>query len=58
MDENYKAQLYNNLFLFLCDLLDPDTPPALRKMKTEWETEVGIIMSKSDNLWSKALLEK
>ena len=41
--------------LFLYHLRAPDTSPALHKIKTEWEAELGITIS--DDRWAEVLEE-
>ncbi len=38
---------------FLYDLLTPDAPPALQRIKSEWETELGVVIP--DDWWNEAL---
>lgn len=45
----------NHHISFLYDLITPDTSSALIKIKTEWETELGVTFS--DMLWEQALKE-
>lgn len=40
---------------FLYDLLAPDSPPALARIKTDWETKLGITLD--EDLWSAVLRE-
>lgn len=40
---------------FLYNLLTPDTPPALLKIKIEWKAELGVVIS--EDWWSEALRE-